>query len=147
MKMILHPNFDWENDRGNINQSKNNVGIRKQYDITLEFFFLKIGTWANICCQFSFFFLLPKAPQYTIVYSSCECLCLCYVGRHLSMAWWVVPCLRSGCKPAKPQAAEAERVNLTTRPRGQPLEFCVNKIDIYSYKMDIRKFCRICFIV
>ena len=33
-----------------------------------------------------FFFPSPKVPRYVVVYSSCECLWLCYVGRHLSMA-------------------------------------------------------------
>ena len=46
--------------------------------ISFFFFFLKIGTWANICCQSSSFLLLLKAPQYIIVYSNCECLWLCY---------------------------------------------------------------------
>ena len=32
-----------------------------------------------------------------------------------------VPCQRPGLEPAKPWAAEAERMNLTTRPRGRPL--------------------------
>ena len=52
-----------------------------------SFFFSKIGTSANICCQ-SFFFLplLPKAPQYKVVYSTCRSFWLCYVGLHLSMA-------------------------------------------------------------
>ena len=64
-------------------------------------FSLKIGTWANNCCQSSVFllFLLPKAPHYIVVYSSCECLWLCYVGHHLSMAWWAVPCPHAGSEP------------------------------------------------
>ena len=78
--------------------------------------------------QSSFFFfsvLFPKAPQYIVVYSNCEYLWLCYVGHHLSMAWWVVPCLHPGSKPAKPWAwaAEVEQANLTTWPRGRPPEF------------------------
>ena len=69
------------------------------FNILLYFLkiFLKIGTWANICCQSSFFrlLLLPKVPQYIVVYSSCECLWLCYVGRHLSVAWRAVPRIRT----------------------------------------------------
>ena len=57
----------------------------------LFFFFPKNWPWANIFCQSIFFFLLlPKAPQYIVTYSGCECLWSSYVGRHLSMAWWVV---------------------------------------------------------
>ena len=36
------------------------------------------------------------------------------------MAWWAVPCLHPGSKPVKPWGAEAEHMNLTTRPWGQP---------------------------
>ena len=77
-----------------------------------------------VICTFSFCsFLLPKAPQYIVVYSSCERLWLCYVGHNLSMAWWAVlgPC--PGSKPAKPWATEAEHANLTTRPWGQLPDF------------------------
>ena len=83
--------------------------------------FLKIGTWANSCCQ-SFFFppLLPKAPRYIAVYSSCECFWLCYVGRRLSVTWWAVPCSCPGCEPAKPSGVEVELANLTTRPGTGP---------------------------
>ena len=72
-----------------------------------------------------FFFLLllllPRAPQYIVVYSSCRSFWFCYVGGHLSTAWWWVlgPC--PGSELAKPWAAEAERASLTTQPRGQPL--------------------------
>ena len=90
--------------------------------IVFNFFFLKIGTWANIGFQSSFFFLLfPKAPQYTVVYSSCRSFWLCYVGRWLQMAWWVVPRPRQGSEPAKPRATEAEHENLITQPQGWPL--------------------------
>ena len=41
----------------------------------------ELTTVANL-----FFLLLPKAHQYIVVYSSCECLWLCYVERLLSMA-------------------------------------------------------------
>ena len=109
-------------------------------------FFLMVGTWANNCCQSSFFFLffflllLPKAPQYLTVYSSCECLWLCYVGHRLSMAWWAVPCPCPGSEPMKPRAAKAESVNLTTQPWGQPLMFfimqpqylLINRVDYIS---------------
>ena len=49
-----------------------------------------------------FFLLLPKASQYIVVYSSCECLWLYCLGRHLSMAWWAVSCLCPGSEPVKP---------------------------------------------
>ena len=88
-------------------------------------FFLKIGTWTNNCCQSSGFFffpsLLPKAPQYIVVYSTCECLCLWHVGRSLSVAWRAVPCWHQRSESAKPLAAEAEYANLTARPQGWPL--------------------------
>ena len=77
-------------------------------------FFLKTGTWASIYSLSSFFFLLlllPKAPQYIVVYSSCRSFWLCCVGCYLSMAWWAVPCRHPGSEPAKPWAAEAEHVN------------------------------------
>ena len=90
------------------------------------FFFFKIGTWANICCQ-SFFLslLLPKAPQYIVVYSSCRSFWLCCVGHHLRLAWWAIQRLCPGSKLVKPQAAEAECANLTTQPRGWPLQFWI----------------------
>ena len=76
----------------------------------LNFFFLKIGTWANHCCQSSFFLLLlllPKAPQYIVAYSSCDCLWLCYVGRCLRIAWSAVPCPRPGSRrnPGPPKCS------------------------------------------
>ena len=74
----------------------------------LPFFFLKIGTWANNCCQL-FSFPPSSSPQSPPVYSSCECLWLCCVGRRLSMAWWAVPCLCPGSEPAKHWAAKEER--------------------------------------
>ena len=75
--------------------------------LTLIFFFLsfKDWPWANISYQSSFFLLLPllpKAPWYIVVYSSCELLWLCYLGHHLSTAWWAVPCPCPGSEPAKP---------------------------------------------
>ena len=58
---------------------------------------------------FCFFLLiLPKAPQYIIVYSSCECLWLCYMGHHLSVAWWAVLGPRPGSKQVKPWATKTE---------------------------------------
>ena len=36
------------------------------------------------------------------------------------MAWCVMPCPHPGFELAKPWAAEAERANLTTQPRGRP---------------------------
>ena len=38
------------------------------------------------------------------------------------MAWWAVPSGRPGSEPAKPWGAEAKHANLTTRPRGWPLQ-------------------------
>ena len=67
-----------------------------------------------------FFLLLPKAPQYIVVYSSCRSFWLSYVGRHLSMTWWVVPHPHPGSEPAKPWVLKAERRNLTTRSWGRP---------------------------
>ena len=98
------------------------------------FFFLKIGTWTNVCCQSCLLFfslLLPKSPQYIVVYSSCECLWLSYVGCCLNMAWWAVPCLCPGSEPAKPWAAEAEHATLTTRPQGRPLIVLLKHLKLY----------------
>ena len=36
--------------------------------------------------RFYFFLFLPKAPWYTVVYSSCRSFWLWHVGRRLSMA-------------------------------------------------------------
>ena len=69
----------------------------------------------------SFSFSPPPATQYIVVYSSCRSIWLCYVGRHLSMAWWVLPCLHPGCELMKPWASKAECANSTTWPRGWPL--------------------------
>ena len=89
----------------------------------LFLFFLKIGTWANICWQYFFFLLLlPKALKYIVVYSSCECLWFCYVGHCLSMTWWAVPCPHPGSKQAKSWATEVERANLTTQHGASPRE-------------------------
>ena len=96
------------------------------------FSFLEIDTWAVILLPvfvFSFFLsfflllILPKAPQYIVVYSGCRFFWLCYVGCCLSMAWWVVPCPYLGSEPAKPWAAETECTNPTSWPRGWPLIF------------------------
>ena len=94
--------------------------------LNLYIYILKIGAWATICCQSSFFFLLllPKATQHIVVYSSCRSFWLCYLGRHLSMAWWVVPCPCPGSDLAKPWAAEAECRNLTTHGAGPCPLFC-----------------------
>ena len=79
-----------------------------------RFFFFK---------RFYFSFFSPKPPWYIVMSffsvvgpSSCG-----NVGRCLSMAWWVGPCLRPGSELAKPWATEAECVNLTIWPWGQPL--------------------------
>ena len=63
----------------------------------------------------------PEVPQYIVVYSSSECLWLCYVGHHLSLAGWAVPCPCLGSESAEPWATKAESVNLTTQPWGRPL--------------------------
>ena len=88
----------------------------------LFIYFLKIGPWANNCCQSSSFFFLPKSPQCVVVHSSCRSLWLYYVGRCLSMAWWTVPCPCLGSELVKSRAAEAEHLNLTIWPWGQPLK-------------------------
>ena len=81
----------------------------------LIFFFLKISTWANICYQPPPAPLPPPSsqspPVHSCIYSSCRSFWLCYVGRHLSMAWWAVPCPCPGSKPAKPWAAKVEHAN------------------------------------
>ena len=67
-----------------------------------------------------FFILLPKALQYIAVYSSCRSFWFCYVGRHLSMAWWAVLCLRPGYELAKSWNNKAEHKNLTSWPQPSP---------------------------
>ena len=69
------------------------------YFLFLFLFFLKIGTWANNCCQSSFFFW----------------------KKGWGVAWWAAPCPCPGSQWAKPWAAEVDHANLTTQPRGQPL--------------------------
>ena len=85
---------------------------------------------------FSFFFFSPKPPQYIVVYSSCRSFWLCYVGRRLSMAWWVL-----GPHPAselvKPWAAEVERVNPTTRPWGWPPELICFYVKLFFQDLSI----------
>ena len=80
------------------------------------FFFLRLApeltsvTNVLLC----FFLLLPKAPQYIVLYSSCRSFWLCYVGHCHSVAWWAVLGLCPGSELTKPWATEAECVNLTT---------------------------------
>ena len=69
----------------------------------------------TVASRFHFFFSFsPKPPRFIVVYSSCRSFWLCYVGRCLSMAWWVVPCLRLGSQPVKSLATKVERAKLTT---------------------------------
>ena len=82
-----------------------------------------LNSWSN--SFFSFFFSpklpLPNpSPQYIVVYSSCECFWLCYVGCRLSIDQWLVPCPCLGSEAAKPWTAEVEGVNPITWPQGQP---------------------------
>ena len=71
-----------------------------------------------LCLSFFFFFiLLPKAPQYAVIYSSCECLWLCYVARHLSGAM-SAPRIRTSEILGCPSGMEHE--NLITWPWGRP---------------------------
>ena len=92
---------------------------RQTVSSSFSFFLIK----DFIYFYFFFFLLLPKAPQYIVVYSSCRSFYFCYVGHHLSMAWWAVlgPC--PGSKLVKPWAAEVEHTNLTTWPQGQPRDY------------------------
>ena len=50
------------------------------------FFVRNIGPELTSVASLFFFSLLPKAPQYIVVYSSCGSFYFCYVGHHLSMA-------------------------------------------------------------
>ena len=72
---------------------------------------------------YTLFFLLPKAPQYKVVYSSCRSFQFCYVGHRLSMAWRAVLGPSPGSEAVTPWATEAEHSNLTTQPQGQPWNF------------------------
>ena len=52
------------------------------------YYYIFIFKDSNISSFSSFFFifLLPKAPQYIVVYSSCRSFWLCYVGCRLNTA-------------------------------------------------------------
>ena len=97
------------------------------------FFFLKI----------LFFLLLPKAPQYIVVYSNCECFWSCYMGGCLNLTWWAVPCLHPGSEPVKPWAAKVEHMNVTAQPRGwllyvsvlMPVSYC---LDYCSFEVSFK---------
>ena len=67
-----------------------------------EILFPRLAPELTSVANLFFFFFSPKPPRYVVVYSSCGSLWLCYVGCHLSMAWWVVPHLCPGSKPANP---------------------------------------------
>ena len=105
-------------------------------------FSLKVG----ICCQ-SFppplpfplllLLLLSKASPVHSCTLQLWSFWLCYVGCHLSMAWWAVLGLRPRSKPAKPWAAEAERANLTTQPLGQPLHYILNTFSLKSHFLSV----------
>ena len=71
--------------------------LRKNY------FFKRLAPELTFVANLLFFLLLllPKASQYIVIYSSCECLWLYYVGCSLSMAWWAMPCLCPGSEPGK----------------------------------------------
>ena len=97
--------------------------------------FLKIGP--ELPPILFFFFFSPKCPQYIVVYSSCRSLWLCYVGHHLSMAWWAVPCPHPGCEQTKPPATEAEHANLTTWPWGGPSTYYFDAQSSVEYKIQI----------
>ena len=96
-------------------------------------FFLKIGTWANICCQSSLFFflLLPNAPEYIVVYPSCRSFLLCYEGHRLSTAWWGVLGPYLGSERKKLWDTKAEHANLTTQTRGRPRYTEVFDFDVH----------------
>ena len=94
-------------------------GRRSGDGIHCFFFFLMIGTWANICCwsSFSFSFFSPKPPStqlYIPVVSASRC------------AMWDAASAqpderRHVCsRDPKSWAADMESVNLTTPPRVWP---------------------------
>ena len=95
----------------------------------------KIGPEIISVANLPFFFSSPQVPWYIVVYSSLECLWLCYVGCHFSMAWWMMPCPRPGFELVKPWATEAEHVNLITQPWGHPQShFLIYRIS-FSFAM------------
>ena len=86
-----------------------------------HFFFLKIGPELTSVANLLFvLLLLPKAPRYIVIYSSCRSFWLCYVGHCLSMAWRAVPCPHPWSELVKPWATKAKHAHLTTRPWGWP---------------------------
>ena len=98
--------FDWQENK----RCFENLGLcsvyTEKHNIKHDWFFFKDFIYF-------LFFLLPKAPQYIAVCSSCGSFQLWRVGRCLSVAWRAVPCPRPVFEP---WAAAAERANLTTRP-------------------------------
>ena len=85
----------------------------------------KIGPEVTSVTNLPLFFS-PK-PQYMVVHPSWQSFYFFYMGRHHSMAWWVVcrsvPRIRTGER----WATKAKHTNLTTMPPGWPLIFLINK--------------------
>ena len=86
------------------------------------FFFLKIGTWANSCCQSFFLFFLLYLPQ-----SPCTQLYILVAGPpSCGLLWdaastWADERCHVCAQDANPGPPAAERKNLTTQPRSRPL--------------------------
>ena len=84
---------------------------------------LKIGTWANICCQSSFFLLLllvPTAPQYIVVYSGCECFWLCLCGMAPQRGLMSITVSTSRIQTGDTLGRWNGTANSTTWPWGRP---------------------------
>ena len=56
-----------------------------------------------------------------VVYSSCECIWLCYMGCQLGVAWWVEPCPCPRPEPAKPLGCQSRVREPNHLAMGQPL--------------------------
>ena len=92
-------------------------GVLKSLLSPRRFLFNKSGVGSKY--EFLFFLLLlPKAPQHTVVDSSCECPWLCYVGLHLSMSWGAMPCRHPGSQSRKRPAAHSGAGQLNASAKG-----------------------------
>ena len=101
--------------------------------ISLEFIpRSEIAGLQSICMHF-FFPFSPQAPQYIVVYSSCGSFQLWYVG--CCLGWFDEQChvCAQDLNQRNTGPPAAERMNLTTQPRGQPPFICILNIYIFLF--------------
>ena len=98
--------------------------------LSLFFFFSagKESPWANICCQSSFLFFLPKAPVHGHT-SSCKSFWFFHVSCHHSMAtdewcgsttrkWWAIKAVRAWTLTTRPSGLAPHLFFKTWKPSG-----------------------------